>query len=145
MKPSVLVQKLIKDFLVVFASIIIMITFLRQIYYPTMSFDLKEIYIIMIFSFISALIGFILSLPNVLNDKSVHLKMLIHFITLEFVLISLCSIVGIVNSVFDGIILGLQICVIYILVRLLAWQNDKKDAKQINEKLNGLKDYNKFS
>ncbi|MFD2446993.1 DUF3021 family protein [Bacillus sp. CGMCC 1.16607] len=139
MKLSELVQKMIKDFLIIFASIIIIITVLRQMYYPDMAFDLKSIYIIMAFSLLSALIGFILYSPNDISEKNIRIRMAIHFFTLEILLIVLGTVFGIVNNALDGIILALQIAVIYILVRLLSWQKDKKDAQKINEKLKTFK------
>lgn len=128
-----------KDFLIIFAAIIIIITILRQMYYPNSAFDLKSIYIIMAFSFISALMGFILYSPNDISEKKIRIRMVIHFFTLEILLIVLASVFDIVNSTVDGFILALQIAVIYILVRLLSWQKDKKEAQKINEKLKVLK------
>ncbi len=136
---SKFVQKIIKDFLIIFAAIIIIMTILRQIYYPHLAFDLKSIYIIMAFSFISAFMGFILYSPNDLSEKKMRLRITIHFLTLEIVLIALASVFGIVTSALDGIILALQIAVIYTLVRLLSWKKDKKEAQQINEKLKVFK------
>jgi O-antigen/teichoic acid export membrane protein len=136
---SKFVQKIMKDFLIIFAAIIIIITILRQMYYPDLAFDLKSIYIIMAFSFISALLGFILYSPNDISEKKIRIRMAIHFFTLEIVLIVLASVFDIVNSAVDGFILALQIAVIYILVRLLSWQKDKKEAQKINEKLKALK------
>ncbi|WP_419887005.1 DUF3021 family protein [Neobacillus niacini] len=139
MKMSEFVQKMIKDCLIIFASIIIIITILRQIYYPYMTFDLKSIYIIMAFSFISTILGFILYSPNDISEKKMRIRIAIHFFTLEILLIVLASVFDIVNSTTDGIILSLQIAAIYILVRLLSWKNDKKEAQQINEKLKAFK------
>ncbi|WP_066072544.1 DUF3021 family protein [Neobacillus soli] len=139
MNMSKFVQKIIKDFLIIFAAIIIIMTILRQIYYPHLAFDLKSIYIIMAFSFISAFMGFILYSPNDLSEKKMRLRITIHFLTLEIVLIALASVFGIVTSALDGIILALQIAVIYTLVRLLSWKKDKKEAQQINEKLKVFK------
>lgn len=136
---SEFVQKMIKDCLIIFASIIIIITILRQIYYPYMTFDLKSIYIIMAFSFISTILGFILYSPNDISEKKMRIRIAIHFFTLEILLIVLASVFDIVNSTTDGIILSLQIAAIYILVRLLSWKNDKKEAQQINEKLKAFK------
>jgi O-antigen/teichoic acid export membrane protein len=133
------VQKIMKDFLIIFAAIIIVITILRQIYYPDLAFDLKSIYIIMAFSFISALMGFILYSPNDISEKNIRIRMAIHFFTLEILLIVLASVFDIVNSTVDGFILALQIAVIYFLVRLLSWQKDKKEAQKINKKLKALK------
>ncbi|WP_374967090.1 DUF3021 family protein [Lysinibacillus sp. RS5] len=139
MRTSAFVQKIVKDFLIIFASIIIIITILRQMFYPNMAFDLNSIYIIMAFSFLSASIGFILYSPNAISEKKMRIRIGIHFFTLEILLITLSSIFGIVNSVLDCIFLALQISVIYLLVRLLSWQKDKKEAKKINEKLKAFK------
>ena len=119
MKLSEFVQSIIRDFLMIFASIIIIITILRQIYYPNMAFDLKSIYIIIAFSFLSALTGFILYAPNEISEKKMRIKMAIHFFTLEILLITLGSIFGILKSGLDVLIMALQIAVIYIIVRLL--------------------------
>lgn len=43
------------------------------------------------------------------------------------------------KSGLDVIIIALQIAVIYIIVRLLSWKNDIKEAKKINEKLKTFK------
>ncbi|MEK4027490.1 DUF3021 family protein [Pseudobacillus sp. FSL P4-0506] len=139
MKLAEFVQKTAKNFLIIFASIIIILTILRQIYYPNMDFDLESIYLIMAFSFLSALTGFILYSPHEISEKKMRIRMALHFVTLEILLISLSHIFGIVNSIVDTIILALEIAAIYIVVRLLSWQNDKKEAQKINEKLKALK------
>jgi hypothetical protein len=93
----------------------------------------------MAFSFISALLGFILYSPNDISEKKMRIRISIHFFTLEILLIALGSVFEIVNSASTGIILALQIAVIYLLIRLLSWKNDKKEAQQINEKLKAIK------
>jgi len=133
------VQKIIKNFFIIFASIIMVITLLRQMFNHDMAFDLKSIYIIMAFSFLSALTGFILYSPHDLSEKEMRIRIIIHFFTLEILLIVLGSAIHLVNGPSEIIILAVQIAVIYIIVRLLSWQNDKKDAKEINEKLKAFK------
>lgn len=139
MKLTEFIQKIMKDFLIIFALIIIIITFLRQMYHPDLAFDLKSIYILMAFSFISALMGFILYSPNDMSEKEMLLRIAFHFFALEILLISLASVFEIVNSAADGIILALQIAVIYIAVRLLSWRNDQREAQQINQRLKALR------
>jgi len=139
MKFFEFVQKIIKNFFIIFASIIMIITLLRQMFYSDMAFDLKSIYIIMAFSFLSALTGFILYSPNDLSEKEMRIRIIIHFFTLEILLIVLGNAINLVNGTSEIIILALQIAVIYVIVRLLSWQNDKKDAKKINEKLKAFK------
>lgn len=142
MKLSEFIQNIVKDFLIIFASIIIIITILRQIYYPDMSFDLQSIYILIAFSLLSALTGFILYSPSEISEKKMRIKMIIHFCTLEILLITLASILGFVNSAISVLILALQIAVIYIIVRLLSWKKDLKEAQEINEKLKSFKKLN---
>ncbi|MCM3694716.1 DUF3021 family protein [Neobacillus niacini] len=139
MKTAYSLQKIMKNFLMIFALIIIMLTILRQIYAPTLTFDLKSIYIIMGFSFISALLGLILESPHDGSERKMRIKMAIHFFTLEILLITLGTVFGLVNNFTDGVILALQIAVIYIFIRLLSFQKDKKEAQKINEKLQALK------
>jgi hypothetical protein len=139
MKLSEFVKKIIKDFLLIFALIVIIITILRQMYYPDEAFDLKFIYIMMAFAFLSASIGFILYSPNDLSEKNMRIRMILHFFTLEILLIALSSVFGIVESPSDGIILAVQIAVIYFIVRFLSWKMDQKEAQEINEKLNAWK------
>lgn len=139
MRFAKLIQKIINDFLIVFASIMIIITILRQLYYPNLAFDLNSIYIIMVFSFLSALLGFILYPPNDISEKNMRIRIVIHFFALEILLVVSGIVLGIVNSKLDVIILALQIAVIYTFVRLLSWKSDKKEALKINERLNALK------
>ncbi|SDN04640.1 DUF3021 family protein [Bacillus sp. OK048] len=139
MKLSEFLQKIFKDFLMIFAAIIIIITILRQIYAPHLDFDLKSIYTLMAFSFLSAFLAFILYSPHDVSEKNMRIRRVIHFFALEILLIALASVFDIVNSGADAIILALQIAVIYILVRLLSWKKDKKEAEQINEKLKAFR------
>ncbi|GIP40238.1 hypothetical protein J31TS4_35180 [Paenibacillus sp. J31TS4] len=134
-----LVKKVFQNFLVIFASIIILLTILRQIFYPDLAFDLKSIYIIMAFSFLSALIGLVLYASLGTSEKNMRVRVAIHFFALEAMLISLAVMFGLVNSISSALLLALEIAVIYTIVRLLSWQNDKKVANQINEGLRALK------
>ncbi|MGG1215748.1 DUF3021 family protein [Micromonospora provocatoris] len=139
MKFFEIVQKIVKDFLIIFASIIIIITILRQIFYPELVFDLISIYIIMAFSFLSALLGLMLYLAHDISETKMRIRIVLHFFSLELLLIALACGLDIVNNATEVIILALQIAFIYILVRLLSWNNDKKEAQKINEKLKAFK------
>ena len=139
MKLSDFLQKIFKDFLIIFAAITIIITILRQIYAPELTFDLKSIYILMGFSLLSAFVGFILYSPHDLSEKELRFRRTIHFFALEILLISLASVFEIVESGSDAVILAMQIAVIYLIVRLLSWKKDKREAEQINEKLKAFK------
>jgi len=135
MKRSEFINGMIKDFFIIFGSIIIIITILRQFFYPDMAFDLNSIYLIMIFSLIGALTGFIFYNSDDISEKNMRIRIVIHFVALEIIMISLASIIGIVNSAASIVSLALEVAVIYTIVRLLSWQNDKRVASEINDKL----------
>lgn len=115
------------------------ITILRQFFYPDTTFDLKSIYMMMAFSLIGALTGFILYSHHNISERNMRIRIAIHFCTLELTLISLGYMLGIVESAASLILLAVEIAAIYVIVRLLSWQHDKRTAKKMNEKLLELK------
>ncbi|ETT77023.1 DUF3021 family protein [Paenibacillus sp. FSL R7-277] len=139
MKRSEVVKDIIRDFLVIFASIIIIITVLRQIFMPELAFDLISIYTIMGFSLLGALTGMMLYAPNEVSEQAMRVRIVIHFLLLEILLIALASLIGVVASVSAALLFALQIAVVYAIVRLLSYEKDKKEAEQINERLKAVK------
>jgi hypothetical protein len=139
MKISEFVKEIIRDFLIIFASVIIIITILRQIFVPDIAFDLKTIYTIMAFSLLSALTGIILYAPHGISEKRMRVRIAVHFFTLEILLISLGTFIGVVSSASGALIFALEIGVVYAVVRLLSYENDKKEAHKINERLKAVK------
>ncbi|MEN1985642.1 DUF3021 family protein [Paenibacillus hubeiensis] len=139
MKYSELIKGMIRDFLIIFASIIIIITILRQIFAPDANFELKTIFIIMVFSFLGALTGIILYTPHAIGENKMRLRVIFHFLFLEALLISLAVLLNLVYSTFDILLLALEIAAVYVIVRLLTYKNDKKEAQKINERLKTFK------
>lgn len=139
MKLSEFVKDIIRDFLIIFASIIIIITVLRQIYAPELAFDLISIYTIMGFSLLGALTGIILYVPHGISERAMRARIVVHFLTLEILLISLASLIGVVTGMSGALLLALQIAVVYAVVRVLSYGKDKKEAEQINERLKAVK------
>ncbi|MGG4345179.1 DUF3021 family protein [Paenibacillus lautus] len=140
MKYSKLIKEMIRDFLIIFASIIIIIAILRQIYAPDASFELKTIFTIMVFSFLGALTGIILYTPHAISENKMRLRVILHFLFLESLLISLAVLLNLVYGTFGILLLALEIAVVYAIVRLLTYKNDKKEAQKINERLKTFKD-----
>ncbi|ETT54139.1 hypothetical protein C162_04804 [Paenibacillus sp. FSL R7-269] len=139
MKRSEVAKDIIRDFLVIFASIIIIITVLRQIFIPELAFDLISIYTIMGFSLLGALTGLMLYAPEEVSERAMRVRIVIHFLLLELLLITLASLIGAVASVSAALLFALQIAVVYAIVRLLSYEKDKKEAGQINERLKAVK------
>lgn len=139
MKYSELIKEMIRDFLIIFASIIIIITILRQIYAPDATFELNTIFTIMAFSFLGALTGIILYTPHAISENKMRLRVILHFFFLEALLISLAVLLNLVYDTFDILLLALEIAAVYVIVRVLTYRNDKKEAQKINERLRAFK------
>lgn len=140
MKYSEFIKEMIRDFLLIFASIMIIITILRQIYVPDADFELNTIFTIMAFSFLGALTGIILYTPHAISENTMRFRVILHFFFLEALLISLAVLLKLVYTTSGILLLALQIALVYIIVRLLTYKNDKKEAQKINERLKAFKD-----
>lgn len=139
MKVSELSKEILRSFLIIFASIMIIITVLRQIYVPDATFELQAIFTIMAFSFVGALTGIILYTPHATSERKMRIRVIVHFFVLEVLLVSLALLLNLVQSMFAILLLVVQIAVVYLIVRLLSYRNDQKEAQQINERLRTFK------
>ncbi|GIO39506.1 hypothetical protein J41TS12_43670 [Paenibacillus antibioticophila] len=139
MKYSGLIKEMIRDFLLIFASIMIIIAVLRQIFAPDASFELDAVFTIMGFSFLGALTGILLYTPHPISEKQMRLRVVFHFFFLETLLISLAVLLNLVYTTSGILLLALQIAAVYAIVRLLTYRNDKKEARKINERLKAFK------
>ncbi len=74
-----------------------------------------------------------------LSEKSLRIRTILHFILLEAVILMFGGITGIVPDLKGYIIFGLEVAVIYLLVKLISWRGDVRTADKINEKLKSMK------
>lgn len=139
MKGSVFIKEMIRDFLLIFASIMIIIAVLRLIYVPDAGFELNAVFTIMGFSLLGALTGIVLYTPHKVSENQMRLRVVLHFLLLEVLLVTLAVLLNLVYTTSGILLLALQIAVVYAIVRLLTYQNDKKEAREINERLNAFK------
>lgn len=135
MKLTDYIKKLIRDYFVIFAIVVICITVLRQIFSPDEYFELKDIFIYMICALAGDLPSLIFYSPKEISEKEMRLRLIIHFVVLEAVLLTLANVMGWVTGILNTILFAFQIAVIYVLLRFLSWMDDRKVAYRINEKL----------
>lgn len=140
MKLRDYINRLIRDFFIIFAIVVIFITVLRQIFSPSEYFELKDIFIYMLCSLAAVLTNFIFYSPKELSEKEMRLRTIIHFVVLEVVLLTLPNVMGWISGSLNTLLLAIQIAVIYVLVRFLTWRDDRKSAHRINEKLKAMKE-----
>jgi hypothetical protein len=139
MKLAGLARKGIRDYFIIFGVIVISITLLRQIFAPDTAFTLKDIYNYMLCALAGDLPGLILYSPGVQSEKEMRVRIVLHFVVLEAVILTLANVSGWVAGPAGTAILAVQVAVIYLFVRLLIWLDDRKVTQSINEKLKEMK------
>ena len=140
MKFKDYMKKLIIDYFIIFAIIVISITVLRQIFVPNEYLRLTDIFIYMLCALMGDLAGLIFYSPKEIPEKEMRLRIVIHFMVLEAAILVLAIAMGWVNGIVNAVFLAIQIALIYAVVRYLLWINDRKAANSINEKLKAMKD-----
>lgn len=140
MRPMDYIKKFIRNYLIIFAIIVITITLLRQIFIPEKYIELKDIFIYMLCALVGNLPSLIFYSPKEISEKEMRFRIILHFLVLEAVLIFFGYIMGLVKGSLSIIQFAFEIAVIYVLVRFLTWIDDRKAADRINERLKSMKD-----
>lgn len=135
MKFLDLIRQLIRDYFVIFGILIIGAVFLT----PSYTINRDYILLTMLFAAVGDLPSIVLWSKSELTENSRRLRIIIHFILLELVILTFAGINGIVSGFIEYLILGVEIVVIYLMVRLITWRGDLATAKKINEKLKNFK------
>jgi Protein of unknown function (DUF3021) len=134
------IKKLVRDYFILFALIVIVTTILRQFYLPNEAILLSDIYLLMACALLSVLPSFIFYSSKEITRQNLKLRRIVHFMVLEFTIIALATLLGLITNIQDAISIGLQIAVVYALFRFIIWLVDKKEADRINEKLREMKE-----
>lgn len=137
MKLSEFIKKIIKDYFIIFGVVIFVVTALNS--ESGFALNIKDLYTVMIGALAGDLTSFILYSPNEMSGKETRVRICIHFIVLEGILLLLAHILGIASGYIQLAKFAVEIAVIYLVLRFLSWQVYKKDAKEINEKLGNMK------
>lgn len=133
------IKKLVKDYFILFAIIVIFTTLLRQFLSPNDPINLIDIYILMACALLGILPSFIFYSPKEINEQTMKLRLILHFFVLEFSIIAAAILLGWITSVQGTLSVILQIAVVYALFRIISYTIEKKEADRINEKLREMK------
>ncbi len=75
-----------------------------------------------------------------LSEKSLRIRTILHFLLLEVAVLTFGGVSGLVTDLSGYFFFGIQVAVIYALVKLVSWRGDVTTANKINEKLKHMKD-----
>jgi len=130
------IRKLIKDYFIIFGILIIGTVLLA----PSTALNRDYVLLAMAFAAVGDLPSIVFLSRSELTESAMRLRLAIHFILLEAVILICGGIAGIVSGFAGYVTLGIEIAVIYVLVRFISWRGDLTTANRINEMLKNLKD-----
>ncbi len=128
------VKEFIKDYFVIF-GVIILLTLLLV---PDFEFSRRSLSLIAAAALLGDFPGLILYDTDQLSLKSFRIRLIIHFLLIEVVILIFGCLMGIVTSATQSLIFSAEIAVIYLLVRLICWSGDKNTVNKINQRLKEL-------
>ncbi|ROR28491.1 DUF3021 family protein [Mobilisporobacter senegalensis] len=126
---------IIRDYFIIFTVIILGTALLN----PEHAFTFREIMLTAVFALAGDLPSLVLVSKKELSMKSRYIRMVIHFMLIETVILTFGNIMGQVSGMVQTVIFGLEILGIYILVRFIIWFIDHKTASAINQQLMNIK------
>lgn len=91
-----------------------------------------------IFGLVSLIPSFVTYSRKELSFRQTLMRKVLHVIVLEAMLIAFGFWAGILHGVADASFFGLTVSIVYLVVNLISWQIDKKDASEINKTLKSL-------
>ena len=135
MKKTNLFSQMLRNYFIIF-SVIVLLTALLN---PSSSFTSREIILAALFALAGDLPNLVYYSKKELSHKSRYIRVVIHFLLLEALIVILGNIIGQVSGVKQSALLALEVLLIYVFVTLIIWLLDRKTAKDINQRLNNMR------
>jgi len=135
MKKKDLLSTIIRNYFIIFTLVILGTAFFN----PTHTFTFREVMLSALFALAGDLPSLVYYSNKELSIKSRYIRMVIHFVLLEVVILTFGNITGQVSGVEQTALFGLEILVIYLLVGLITWLIDRRTANNINQQLSNIR------
>jgi hypothetical protein len=135
MKMKDLFGDIIRNYFIIFTVIIIGTALLN----PTHAFTFREVMLSALFALAGDLPSLVYYSKKEFSTKSKYLRMIIHIVLLEAVILTFGNIMGQVSGVEQTALFGIEVFGIYVLVGLFTWLIDRKIAYDINQQLSSIR------
>lgn len=135
MKNRHIFTEFIIVFCVITTAIIILETILGTVYLPNVTFGFEGYISPVLFGFLSAVITFIGKSSRELSVKEVIFREGIQLFLIEAMVFGVNYLAGNVFAKELNIALAISIALIYVIVYLILWLNDRRSAMIFNEEL----------
>lgn len=129
------VVELLIDFCVCTTCITLLEGILGVLFFPDLQLTYEAFFSPPLFGGLSVLLGFVTESKKELTIKQVLIRRMIHLALIEGMVFGLNFLAGVVFPTIVSITLALGIAIVFVMVYLIVWLNDRKSAVMFNQKL----------
>lgn len=134
MELTELLKKMIRDYFVIVTGTVIGTLVYCVVREPDALFKVSDFLWILLFALAGDLPTLIFYSSKELTYKKWKIRIQLHIIVLETLLLSIATYSGIIKSVFpDGVFFAVIILFVFFMVWAVHWRLDKKTAKDLNQ------------
>ena len=134
------IKKCLMEYFIITTCITVATAILGMGIDPSAKFGYESYFSPLIFGFISVLPSIVTYSKKELSIKQTIIRKILHFICLLFLLCMFGYFTGLLNGSVEIVSFALAVLIIYVVVNVVNWHLNKKEAVQIN---NMLKKYQK--
>jgi len=131
------VKKLLRDYFIILGVLVFAVTILSSEWGCAVT--MNNLHILMIGALGMDLARSIAPSPGVAKGKTIYSGIGTQLIAIEAGFLLPAHLLGLAQGYMQMMALAFEIAVIYLIVRFIIWQANKKDAKQINRRLECMK------
>ncbi|MGN0249497.1 MAG: DUF3021 family protein [Lachnospiraceae bacterium] len=135
MEPKKIIGKIILGYPIIYGGSMMATYLFCMIFDRNATFSLDYFGYMFLFALVGDLPSLVFCSKRELSKKEWNIRLLLHFILLETVLLVFAGILGMYHTLTEGIFFFVLVMAVYVMVRGLTFAGDILEVKKINAKL----------
>ncbi len=138
MSFKVFLKRCLMQYFIITTCVTVAIALLGLSMDPAARFGYEAYFSPLIFAFLSLLPSLVTYSRKELTLRQTLLRKVLYVIVLEGMLLAFGFWAGILHGAADALSFGLAVFIVYLVVNLISWKIDKKDADELNKTLKSM-------
>lgn len=135
MEMKAVIKSMIRDYPVIYFCTMVATIIYCGIFVPNENFSLTFLISMIVFAILGDLPMLLFYSPKELTERQWRVRKVLHFITLELVLLCTAKWLDFYQTFLQGAFFFILILLVYIIVSLFIYSSDKRLANTLNEKI----------
>lgn len=137
-----IIKKLLLSYFLVVTCITAAIGIIGSIFSPDTTFGYQAFLSPFLFGLVAVIPALATYSKRELSAKQMFLRLIIHFLLLEIMILMSAYLAGLVTSISIALSLALSVLIVDLTVHLILWLNDKRTASELNTALKNIQQTN---